>query len=273
MRCYWSEAISSVDDISVATLFNAEELNWLRKLRRRLWRIAHYRTDAKLVATTGIEWIRRILGDNGFTDGGDCFKIVWVGLDPDTLPQNHGKEYEIKERPGDRFDALLKDFGYDSTQKKDSDFMAALESLWPNDPFPSFFIPFLHCELQLISYLDRHNIEVHMNLIGVSKLMCWACNVYVREINKRREDDGKEPYVLSGTSGKAQDRWLIPPGELGDVVVKIVRCVLKDAIERLADELGIWHSGGSDSSMGLISGSDSNSAGDEMDQLMKARMF
>ena len=133
-------------------------------------RIVRYRTDAQLVAT-GIKWIRRILGDNGFTDGGDRFKIVWVGLDPDTLPENHAKKYEIKERPGDPCEALLKDFGYNSTQKNDSDFMAALEkSLWPNNL--SFFIPFLHCELQLISYLDRHDIEVHMNLIGVSKLMC-----------------------------------------------------------------------------------------------------
>jgi OTT_1508-like deaminase len=48
-----------------------------------------------------------------------------------------------------------------------------------------------------------------MNLIGVSKLMCWACYVYVKEINKRREDDCKKPYVLSGTSGKVHHEWLI----------------------------------------------------------------
>ena len=63
------------DDIEVlaANFFNEDEHNGLRKLRRRLWRVARYRTDAKLVATTGIKWIKQILGDE-FTEGGDGFK-------------------------------------------------------------------------------------------------------------------------------------------------------------------------------------------------------
>jgi hypothetical protein len=65
-----------------------------------------------------------------------------------------------------------------------------------------------------------------MNVIGVSKLMCWACNTYVEEVNKcRKVVDSKEPYVLSRTSGKAHKAWLIPPGELHDVVVSSITCI------------------------------------------------
>jgi hypothetical protein len=53
--------------------------------------------------------------------------------------------------------------------------------------------------------------------------------------------------VLSGTSGKAHHAWLIPPGELGHVVVEIVGKALKDVIsETWVSE----NSGGSDSSTG-----------------------
>jgi hypothetical protein len=212
--------------------------DWLRKLRRRLWRIARYRTDAKSVATTGIKWIRRILGDE-FTEGGDCFKVVWVGLDPDTLPKNHGMKYDIEERPQELFEKLLVQYGFDkSTNENEQNFMADLGDLWPK-PKPNStpnFVPFLHCELQLIGYLDRHNISVHMNLIGVSKLMCWACNAYVNEVNNRRKYD--RTYVLSGTSGKAHHAWLIPPGRLGHVIVGFVSDALEDAISRLAEKLG-----------------------------------
>jgi hypothetical protein len=180
---------------------------------------------------------------------------VWVGqpgLDPDTLPKNHGMKYEIKERPQELFGKLLREFGFmEQTQNKEQSLMTDLGNLW-SKPKPNFtpnFVPFLHCELQLISYLDRRNITVHINLIGVSKLMCWACNVYVKEVNKRRKDDRKEPYnVLSGASDKVHHAWLIPPGELRDVVVEIVHDALKVAISNLAQELGHERiHGGSDS--------------------------
>jgi len=48
-------------------------------------------------------------------------------------------------------------------------FATVLGNLW-SKPKPNF-TPVFHCELQLIGYLDRHNVTVHMNLIGVSKLM------------------------------------------------------------------------------------------------------
>jgi hypothetical protein len=254
-----SNFFNHVVTIVAAKDFLPDELNWLRKLRRRLWRIARYRTDADVVATTGFKWIGRILGDE-FTEGGDCFKVVWVGRDPDTLPKNHGMKYEIKERPQEHFNELLGEYGFDlAPGRNEQTFATDLGNLWakPRPNFTPTFTPFLHCELQLIGYLDRHSISVHMNLIGVSKLMCWACDAYVTEVNNRRKDDGKDSYVLSGISGKAHHAWLIPPGEeLGNVVVKIVPDALKAAISTLAQKLGHQriHSDGSDSSTGSTRG-------------------
>ena len=195
------------------------------------------------------------------------------GLDLDTLPENHGKKYEIKERPQEVFNKLLREYKFLlSPGKNEQTFATDLGNLWPK-PKPNstpVFVPFLHCELQLIGYLDRHNVKAHMNLIGVSKLMCWACNAYVKEINNRRKDDRKGRYVLSGTSGKAHHAWLILPGEeLRDVVVEIVSEALEAAILSLADKLGNQriHRGGSDSSTGLSSPYSSDS--DEL-EAMKA---
>ncbi|KAF8805399.1 hypothetical protein BYT27DRAFT_7193163 [Phlegmacium glaucopus] len=224
-------------------------------LRRRLWRVARYWIDAGSVATSGTKWIKKVLGNNELTEGGDCFTVVWVGAVPGTLPENHGRKYFLNDCPVDHFKRLLEEFGFEETsQIKQQSFMTNLGALWPKpkEGNPPTITPFLHCELQIISYLDQHNITAHMNLIGVSKLMCWACDIYVKEINKCRMVDGKKPYVLSGTSGKAHEAWLIPPGEPGDVVADIIRVALKVAISNMATMYGHRriHSGGSDSSTG-----------------------
>lgn len=60
------------------------------------------------------------------------------------------------------------------------------------------------------------------------------------------------PYVLTGTSGKAHAAWLLPPGDLRDVVINRIDNALKAAISGLAKMLGHRriHYGGSDSSTG-----------------------
>jgi hypothetical protein len=70
-RLVFSNFFSRVvpNDVEAAKFFNVDEHNWLRKLRQRSWHIARYRTDAKLVATTGIKWIGQILGDNDLPRG------------------------------------------------------------------------------------------------------------------------------------------------------------------------------------------------------------
>ena len=149
------------NDVEAAKLFNADERNWLRKLERRLRCIANYRKNAWLIATTGMKWIRRILGDE-FTEGGDCFRIAWVGLDHDTLPKNHGMKYEIEERPQELFWKSLVHCG--STNKNVQTFMADLKNQWlkpkPNTTpqICSFSSIVSYC---VIGYLDRHSISVH----------------------------------------------------------------------------------------------------------------
>ncbi|KAF8808642.1 hypothetical protein BYT27DRAFT_7188607, partial [Phlegmacium glaucopus] len=193
MRLLLSDFFSRVviSDVHDVKPFDAEEYSFLQKLKRRLWRIARYWIDAGSLATTGTTWIRRTLGNNELTEGSDCFKIVWVGLDAGTLPENHGVQYVFQECPQVHFRRLLGEFGFEKlSQNEQQSLTTDLEKLWP----PTI-TPFLHCELQLVSYLQRHDIAAHMNLIGASKLMCWACNIYVREVNKCRKVSSK-PYYM-----------------------------------------------------------------------------
>jgi hypothetical protein len=181
---FFSRAV--LTDVQGKSPFNAEEYSWLRILRRRLWHISRYWIDAGSMAATGIKWIRNALGNNELTEGADCFTVVWVGLDADTLPRNHGRKYPLKDRPVDHFKRLLGNFKFEETSEiKQQRFTTNLEGLWPNsdEANPPTFTPFLHCELQIVSYLERHNFKAHMSLIGVSKSMCWACNTYVKEVN------------------------------------------------------------------------------------------
>jgi hypothetical protein len=70
---------------------------------------------------------------------------------------------------------------------------------------PGSIKPFLHCEIQMILYLQANNIQIQENAIGCSKLMCWACNAYMEKANKKR---GKNAWLLSGTSEKPHHAWL-----------------------------------------------------------------
>ena len=110
--------------------------------------------------------------------------------------------------------------------------------------------PFLHCELQVILYLQANKIQVQDNAIGNTKLMCWACNKYVARANK---DRGTNAWRLSGTSEKSHYAWLIPSSPLGDVVVGDVMMGLRPLVSRFAAEFGRHRrqlSGGSDSGTG-----------------------
>ncbi|KAF8799142.1 hypothetical protein BYT27DRAFT_7218001 [Phlegmacium glaucopus] len=82
------------------------------------------------------------------------------------------------------FKRLLGEFGLQELrQNKQHSFKMELGKLWPKlkqdenrDIYPTK-TPSLHCELHITAYL---------NLIGISKLMCWACNAYVEEVNNHR---------------------------------------------------------------------------------------
>ncbi|KAF9234178.1 hypothetical protein BU15DRAFT_65922 [Melanogaster broomeanus] len=94
-------------------------------------------------------------------------------------------------------------------------------------------IPHLHCELQLIHYLERNDIAIHKNVIGVSKLTCFACNAYVGAVNTRRGLAGFGPWMLAGTSDKFDPAWLIPQSTDGIQAVNLIWKRLKKGIQNL----------------------------------------
>ncbi|KAF9231924.1 hypothetical protein BU15DRAFT_67922 [Melanogaster broomeanus] len=123
--------------------------------------------------------------------------------------------------------------GVDDREKllKDLDFGGPLEQVWKAE---NAIIPHLHCELQLIHYLERNDIAVHKNVIGVTKLTCFACHAYLGAVNTRRKLAGLGPWMLPGASNKFHPAWLIPQSTEGIQAVNLIWERLKKGIQDLA---------------------------------------
>ena len=226
---------------------------WILRLRRRLWRVARYLTQLGNFARSGLPFIQKILGEDGskmFADGGPGVEVVWVGDELNVLPDNHGHAVEMILPPIGFLYKLFDKFDYAAEGEKKVPAIPP-ETLTDIGRFWAGSIkPCLHCEIQLIIYLEANNIRIQGNTIGCSKLMCWACNAYVEKANKERR---RNAWVLSGTSEKPHYAWLIPSGVLGDAVVSDIMKGLESLVSRFAVEFGRHRkqlSGGSDSATG-----------------------
>ncbi|KAF9231922.1 hypothetical protein BU15DRAFT_81837 [Melanogaster broomeanus] len=224
------------------TPFSMEENLWLHKLRRRLWRVAYYTSDASILVRTGLKFFATVLGAEGlksFFEGDGGFCIEWVGRQPGIVPDGHGRSYYRPKSLINRFDGLLAEevdsikIGVDDREKllKDLDFGGPLEQVWKTE---NAVIPHLHCELQLIHYLERNDIAVHKNVIGVTKLTCFACHAYLGAVNTRRKLAGLGPWMLPGASNKFHPAWLIPQSTEGIQAVNLIWERLKKGIQDLA---------------------------------------
>ena len=232
-----------------------KDIIWILRLRRRLWHVACYLTQLGNFARSGLLFIKKNLGEDGvrkFADGGPGVEIVWVGDESGVLPNNHGRAVEMNLSPMGCLNKLFDKFDYMAEGEKKvpaipPDTLTDIRRFWA---IPGSIKPFLHCELQMIIYLEAKNIRIQDNAIGCSKLMCWACNAYMEKVNKER---GGNAWVLSGTSEKPHYAWLIPSGVLGDAVVSDIMKRLECLVSRFAIEFGRHRkqlSGGSDSATG-----------------------
>jgi len=224
-------------------LRGSKEFIWILRLRRRLWRLASYYKDAWTFAETAFPFFRRILKPDGiatFQQGGSGIKIVWIGDQPGVLPNPHPDTVVIKQSPETLLNELFIKFEEEDEPlpvippetKKD------LENLWHEDIAIDIC---LHCELQMIAYLEANHIQIQGDSIGSSKLMCWACDAYVEKVNANRKRNGEDRWVLSGTSHKLDPRWLIPPTPIGEDVASDLRSRLRSSIEWLAAILHRQH--------------------------------
>ena len=215
----------------------SDDFIWISRLRRRLWRVSRYATDLLTVVKFGLPYIRCILGKEGsrtFADGGAGVEIVWVG-DQLILPDNHGRDITMSLSPMEFLNKFFDKFEYKAKGKKKRpmippEIVADIGKFWGSE-----IRPFLHCELQMILYLQANKIQVQNNAIGNTKLMCWACNEYVARANKGR---GLNAWQLSGTSEKSHCAWLIPSSPLGDAVVRDVMKDLGPFVRQFAVEFG-----------------------------------
>ena len=151
---------------------------WILQLRRRLWRLADYYKGAFTFIEVAFPFFRRILGSDGiamFQRGGSEIKIIWIGDQPGLLPNPHPDTIVIKQSPEAFLNGLFMEFGcgYEDEplpavppeHKKD------IENLWHEDVAINVY---LHCELQMIAYLEENCIQIQENSIGSSKPVCWA---------------------------------------------------------------------------------------------------
>lgn len=100
--------------------------------------------------------------------------------------------------------------------------------LHPDQPVP--FQAFVHCECALIA---DFNLDVHPDLepfryIGVSKLSCAACNLWINAFNMTHHAQ----YHTRGTHGKWYPKWAMPTSLQTNDILGSMREVLEDAYKR-----------------------------------------
>jgi hypothetical protein len=110
--CAFDSATTSLDTLVKRSRFTTEEQHWLNKLRKRLWRVARYKTDAHRFAGTSLKFIRKALGPVGpanFQGGEGDMKFDWVEAYL-IYPRSHGMSYAWPQSPSERLEGLLKQY-------------------------------------------------------------------------------------------------------------------------------------------------------------------
>ncbi|CAF1273215.1 unnamed protein product [Didymodactylos carnosus] len=111
----------------------------------------------------------------------------------------------------------------------------------------------VHCELLLIDYLLKNQInEIEGQLdveIGISKMSCYLCSLYIAELNKEH----KRIFCLSdSTHGKVYQKWDFIPDEQQHLKQNVERVVIEQIEKYLNDiqldqkQSGVKHIGDSD---------------------------
>lgn len=224
----------------------SDEYGFLLKLWRRLYRVTRYEMGARLFVSAGMPLFRDVLGQDGmakFLRGDGGLDIQWIGAGFSMLP-NHARPYIWPETPKARLIQLLKSRGF--LERMD---MAKLDEFlnspnvgraWSNG---AQIRPQYHCEVQLVNYLRHTSTEVNGKIIGVSKPICMACDLYLKQLSG-------EGWVVSGTSGKAHASWMIPPDTAGMAVALEIDRELNEVLTAVARKHAKHRSGGLDSSSG-----------------------
>jgi hypothetical protein len=150
---------------------------------------------------------------------GDTYKnIQWLFIKPiqDTV--------ELKETPSSSFDQIWSECGFQNDQ---------IKTQFQDDYIENKLHPYdtnlqletcLHSEIRIIDYLIKENIqEIHDQdvEIGISKLPCYPCSLYIEELNKKFN---RKFYVGSSTThGKIYPNWMFRKNEEDTIINSVHR--------------------------------------------------
>jgi len=230
-------------------------LDFLKKVRRRLWRVLRYSSGPQKFLIKGKTILtKKIVEAKGNPNSIVFEEPVWVAKDPKlntlfstSLPTITVNKDTYINWFKTEFTSKLKET--DQTKKAIATITRTRSLTWK---------PSLHCEVTLLTYLYLTNTKIISNAIGVSKLNCYACNVYTTEL----KTGGSGSYNMTGTSGKTHHQWLIPsPDVFSTQAVAGLKAASKSGAEKVKTECtadirafladtGRRNSTGSDSSTG-----------------------
>ncbi|KDQ20253.1 hypothetical protein BOTBODRAFT_51574 [Botryobasidium botryosum FD-172 SS1] len=96
-----------------------------------------------------------------------------------------------------------------------------------------------HCECTLLSYHLEHSEETPLRYIGVSKLLCLACRLFIEAYNAHASTCGHRPFYYKGTHSKLCTDWiaLLPRPDASQRDHDFLDTVAKTMAERAEDWL------------------------------------
>jgi hypothetical protein len=244
--------------------------HFLHKILKRVHRVAAYKFGAIQFAYFGIPFLRDVLGPRGISNlinnergGGirveyisDCLteastpisKIITWNIEPlDILPYILGiNEEELKNTHHAHVASSTSNGSSCSSNDSGSQVMRSeltlLDAQLRSELINSEILSHawskgctvranLHCELQLIHYLEESDLSVIYQAIGTSKPVCWTCSAYLESLvlgkTMASDDEPSQKWWHSRGSGKIYSDWMVPPFGKDEIV-----CVVLDEAQR-----------------------------------------
>lgn len=232
-RVLESSFMRDVTDKSYETVLeNKEDLAFLKRLYRRLWRLSRF--------YTGVDGYLNGLKDlhmqtkPGSKDTFATFqvKFVWIMQFFNTNIRGVYNEITLKETQYFAYiQAVSHKVIYDCRTEAKTDenalklavqgallsFKKAKNTSVVDNVHTFKCTPKYHCETQLAQFFIQKDIK--QRTIGCSKLTCWSCNIFLDkiEVAPAAVRGGKSQFGhwhLSGTSSKSHFAWRIPDKQL-----------------------------------------------------------
>lgn len=218
------------------------------RLQSSIKKLARYVTGAEKYVTQAFPLFKKLAQADGHNNGRLQFEVVWLqDLNNKSLKNDESQmppltvtnwfEGQVNELKTDR--SISSNINQNSVKKVKDELVKGMENL-KNKQGTVAFNNKIHCEIAMIYYLETYNIEIAYKVIGVSKLMCWPCDVFIKHFEAA--GNSKVIWDLSGTSSTAHHQWRIPVANLFEAppppsgVPRVPRHPLQDKVNAAMSE-------------------------------------